>query len=52
MKRLPKNGSDHFSTFVHLLYKKNTKGQTEPHASKSELKDAKRIAQKPIKYES
>ena len=52
MKRLPKNGSDHFSTFVHLLYKKNTEGQTEPHASKSELKDAKRIAQKPIKNES
>lgn len=48
MKRLPKNGSDHFATFTHLAYLKDKRGQHEPEADTKELQEAKEISQKHV----
>lgn len=49
MKRLPKNGSDHFATFTHLLFQPSLKNvQEAPKADKEELKEAKKMATKAV----
>lgn len=50
MKRLPKNGSDHFAMFTFISFEKSVKeGQEIPEADKEELKEAKEIAHQPVK---
>lgn len=50
MFRLPKNGSDHFATFTHLVMKKEEAGQqAAPKASASEEKEAVEKAKGPVK---
>ena len=50
MKRLPKNGSDHFATFSHLLFDPQLKKvQDAPVADRHEMKDAKEMAAQEVK---
>lgn len=45
MKRMPKNGSDHFATFVHFVYQPRLeKEQAAPEADAQDLKEAKEKA--------
>jgi endonuclease/exonuclease/phosphatase (EEP) superfamily protein YafD len=49
MKRLPKNGSDHFATFTHLLFNKELqKEQEAPQADADEIEEAKELASQPL----
>jgi endonuclease/exonuclease/phosphatase (EEP) superfamily protein YafD len=50
MRRMPKNGSDHFATLTHIAFRKDLQGtQTPQKADKEELKDAKEMASQPVK---
>lgn len=50
MKRLPKNGSDHFATFTHLVLSEELQNkQEEPEADKEELNEASEIAAQTVK---
>ena len=50
MKRMPKNGSDHFATLTHLAFSEDLKMRQEPKkADKKELKEANELAAQPIK---
>jgi endonuclease/exonuclease/phosphatase (EEP) superfamily protein YafD len=50
MKRLPKNGSDHFATFTHLVLSEELKSQQDgPQADKEELEEAREVASQPLK---
>jgi hypothetical protein len=49
MKRLPKNGSDHFATFTHLAFTGIEKDQEPPSADGEELAEATEIAGKPTR---
>lgn len=50
MKRMPKNGSDHFATFTHLAYNANLRNEQEaPKADSEELQEAKETARQPLK---
>ena len=50
MRRLPKNGSDHFATYTHLQFIKNPgRHQETPHADKGEMKEAREKAAQPVK---
>lgn len=45
MKRMPKNGSDHFATFVHLAYQPRLEPeQSAPEATTENIKEAKEMA--------
>lgn len=49
MKRLPKNGSDHFAMFTHIcLQPEVEKRQDPPKADGEELKEAQKIASQPV----
>jgi endonuclease/exonuclease/phosphatase (EEP) superfamily protein YafD len=49
MKRLPKNGSDHFATFTHLLFQAGLKNvQEPPKADAEETKEAQAMASQPV----
>lgn len=51
MKRLPKNGSDHFATLTHLaLANEITDKQDQPEADSAELDEAKEMASQPVKH--
>ncbi len=53
MKRLPKNGSDHFATFTHLAFNKQLKKeQSAPQADREELQEAKEMAQQPLRHDA
>lgn len=53
MKRMPKNGSDHFATFTQIVFNKQLKNRQEaPEADKEELAEAKETARQPLKEES
>jgi endonuclease/exonuclease/phosphatase (EEP) superfamily protein YafD len=50
MKRLPKNGSDHFATLTHLVLSEELeKEQVGPQADKKELQEAREVASQPVK---
>ncbi len=50
MKRMPKNGSDHFATFTHIMYNASLKREQEaPRADSEELQEAKETAHQPLK---
>lgn len=50
MKRMPKNGSDHFATYTHLVCNARLKNQQEaPKADKGEIKEAKEKATQKVK---
>lgn len=50
MKRLPKNGSDHFATFTHLAFHPELKEQqSAPEADKEEIQEAKKMAAQAVK---
>jgi endonuclease/exonuclease/phosphatase (EEP) superfamily protein YafD len=50
MRRMPKNGSDHFATFVHLVYQPILqKIQAAPEATTEDLKEAKEKATQLVK---
>ena len=50
MRRMPKNGSDHFATMTHLVFRKDLKERQEPKkADKEELEEAKELAAQPLK---
>ena len=50
MQRLPRNGSDHFATCTHLSFEKEqAAAQRPPHADRTEMKEAREIATKPVK---
>jgi endonuclease/exonuclease/phosphatase (EEP) superfamily protein YafD len=50
MKRMPKNGSDHFATLTHLSFQPEIKHkQEEPQASKEERSEAVEMAQQSVK---
>lgn len=50
MKRMPKNGSDHFATLTHLsLTDKIKQKQNGPKADSEELKEANKLASKSVK---
>ncbi|HYE54237.1 MAG TPA: endonuclease/exonuclease/phosphatase family protein [Chitinophagaceae bacterium] len=44
MRRLPKNGSDHFATLTHLAFSHHVKGQKPAQADEKELREAKDMA--------
>jgi len=45
MKRMPKNGSDHFAVITHLAFRKDLeKKQDAPNADKEELEEAHKLA--------
>jgi endonuclease/exonuclease/phosphatase (EEP) superfamily protein YafD len=47
MRRMPKNGSDHFATFVHLSYQKRLEQEQEaPEADGKEISEAVEVSQK------
>jgi endonuclease/exonuclease/phosphatase (EEP) superfamily protein YafD len=46
MKRMPKNGSDHFATFTHLYFSPVENKEDAPSASNSEKEEAREIAYK------
>ncbi len=49
MKRMPKNGSDHFATFTELAFKPELKDQQEaPQADREEIEEAKELATQPV----
>lgn len=51
MKRLPKNGSDHFATVTHLaLANEIAEKQDPPEADSAELDEAKELASQPVKH--
>jgi len=50
MKRMPKNGSDHFAAFTHLAFQPALKTvQEAPKADKKELEEASEKAAQPVK---
>ena len=50
MKRMPKNGSDHFATMTHLAFSEDLKMRQKPKkADKKELREAKDLAAEPVK---
>jgi endonuclease/exonuclease/phosphatase (EEP) superfamily protein YafD len=50
MRRMPKNGSDHFATLTHLALRKDlVDKQDPPHADQQELEEARKIANQPVK---
>ena len=50
MKRLPKNGSDHFATFTELVFHAELKHEQEaPKADKEEMEEAVEMAHQPLK---
>lgn len=50
MQRMPKNGSDHFATFVHLGFEPQLEQkQSAPKASQEDLEEAKEMAAQPVK---
>jgi endonuclease/exonuclease/phosphatase (EEP) superfamily protein YafD len=50
MKRLPKNGSDHFATITHLALRIDlVRKQDPPEADSEELHEARKIADQPVK---
>ncbi len=50
MKRMPKNGSDHFATITHLVLNEELKNvQDAPKADSDELKEAEKLATQPVK---
>ena len=50
MKRLPKNGSDHFATFTHIVFQESLQQKQEaPKANSEEIKEAREMAQQPLK---
>lgn len=50
MRRLPKNGSDHFATITHLALRLDlTTRQDPPEADEKELQEAKEIASQPVR---
>lgn len=50
MKRLPKNGSDHFATLTHLVFRKDlNKKQNAPHADSNEMQEAKEKSVQQVK---
>ena len=50
MKRLPKNGSDHFATFTHIVYNPQMQSrQSAPHADREEVAEAEELASQPLK---
>jgi hypothetical protein len=50
MKRMPKNGSDHFATFTHLVFKARLAAvQDAPKADSGEIKEAKEMATQKVK---
>lgn len=50
MRRLPKNGSDHFATLTHLAFRKDLAREQQPNkADAEELKDAQEMASQPLK---
>jgi endonuclease/exonuclease/phosphatase (EEP) superfamily protein YafD len=50
MKRLGKNGSDHFATFTHLAFSADLEVKQEaPKADSEEIKEAKELAAQPVK---
>lgn len=49
MKRMPKNGSDHFATMTHLAFREDLKKTQHPKkADKEELAEAKKLAGQPV----
>lgn len=47
MKRMPKNGSDHFATFVHFAYQKQLEQEQEtPEADGKEISEAIEVSEK------
>ena len=49
MKRMPKNGSDHFATFTHLVFQPSLEQvQEAPDADAKELTEAKEMAAQPV----
>ena len=47
MRRMPKNGSDHFATFVHLSYQKRLEQEQEaPEADGKEISEAVEVSEK------
>ncbi len=53
MRRLPPNGSDHFATFVHLIYEPSLEEQqSAPLATAEDISEAKELAQQPLQEES
>ncbi len=50
MKRMPKNGSDHFAAFTHLAFRPALKKvQEAPKADRKELAQATKLAEQPVK---
>ena len=50
MKRMPKNGSDHFATMTHLAFRKDLEEKQDPKkADKEELDEAKELAGQSLK---
>ena len=50
MKRLPKNGSDHFATFTHLAFHPELKHkQSAPQADATEIEEARKMAEQTVK---
>lgn len=50
MKRMPKNGSDHFATLTHLVFQKQLlKKQEQPSAEKEEVREAAEMATQEVK---
>jgi endonuclease/exonuclease/phosphatase (EEP) superfamily protein YafD len=50
MKRLPRNGSDHFATFTHLLFQPELEQvQEAPEANTNELNEAQEMAMQQVK---
>lgn len=49
MRRMPPNGSDHFATFVHLVYEPRLDSQqSAPEASAADIREAKEKAAQPL----
>jgi endonuclease/exonuclease/phosphatase (EEP) superfamily protein YafD len=49
MKRMPKNGSDHFATFTHLVFQPSLEQvQEAPNANSAELAEANEMAAQPV----
>ncbi len=51
MRRMPPNGSDHFATFVHLMYDPKLESkQSAPEATATDLREAKETASQPLDH--
>ena len=49
MKRMPKNGSDHFATLTHLAFRDDLKNKQQANkAEKEELEEARELASQPL----